>query len=51
MKSLLKQVCYEELKELKNNFRGSLNEAIEDIIYISEIKFFLKTRKLAEAYS
>ncbi len=41
----------EELKELKINSSGSLNEAIQDIISISEIKFFLKTRKLDEAYS
>ena len=41
----------EELKELKNNSRGSLNEAIKDIIYMTEIKFFLKTKKLDEAYS
>ena len=40
----------EELKELKNNSSGSLNEAIQDIIFISEIKFFLKTGKLNEAY-
>ena len=41
----------EELNELKNNSRGSLNEAIEDIISMSEIKFFLKTGKVDKANS
>ena len=41
----------EKLNELKNNSRGSLNEAIEDIISMSEIKFFLKTGKLDKADS
>ena len=40
----------EDLKEQKNNSSESLNEAIQDIISISEIKFFLKTGKLDEAY-
>ena len=41
----------EKLNELKNNSRGSLNEAIEDIISMSEIKFFLKIGKLDKADS
>ena len=40
----------EELKELKNNSSGSIDKAIQDIISISEIKFFLKTGKIDEAY-
>ena len=52
MKSILKQDFYlKKLNELKNNSRGSLNEAIEDIISMSEIKFFLKTGKLDKADS
>ncbi len=41
----------EKLNELKSSSRGSLNEAIEDIISMSEIKFFLKTGKLDKADS
>ncbi|MDA9690120.1 M48 family metalloprotease [Betaproteobacteria bacterium] len=40
----------EELKELKNNSPSS-NEAIKDIISLSEIKFFLKTGKPDKADS
>ena len=40
----------EELKELKNNSSGSVDEAIQDIISVSEIKFFFKIGKLDEAY-
>ena len=39
------------LNELKNDSRGSLDVAIEDIISMSEIKFFLKTGKLDKADS
>ncbi len=40
-----------KLNELKSNSRGSLNEAIEDIISMSEIKFFLKIGELDKADS
>ena len=41
----------ERLNELKNDSRGSLNLAVEDIISMTEIKFFLKTGKLDKADS
>lgn len=41
----------DRLNELKNDSRGSLNLAVEDIISMTEIKFFLKTGKLDKADS
>ena len=45
------ELLLEKLKELKNNSRGRLNEAIEDIISMSEVKFLLKIGKLEKADS